>query len=269
MAVVDINPEVLLRRRKDADRKRIEKQDAARARKENVNGRKAAPMTKFVRAETLALRNALALIEKKRVESVLRHENKRQISSSQQVDPKLMFVIRIVPQNKHARIPEKALNVLKVMRLNEPNTGVFIKATRTIETALKVAAPYIVVGTPSLASVRHLFFKRAEIPSTNADSELPYSKLDNNDDVEKKFGDDLGFICIEDLIREIVSLGENFKEVTRWLAPFLLNAPINGWSPLARIEKLRYEEENKKLVSLAGHSKVQEIDIDKFLEEQT
>lgn len=268
MAVLDSNPEVLLRKRKQADRKRIEKLDAARVRKERAQKKKGVvPKDKFVRAETLALRNALATIEKKRVDSILRHENKKQVSSAKEVDPKLLFVIRITPQNIHTRIPTKALNVLKVMRLEEPNTGVFIKFSPTIETALKVVSPYIVVGTPSLASVRHLFQKRAQIAST--DSELPYSKLDNNDDVEKKFGDDLGFICIEDLIHEIVSLGDNFKEVTRWILPFELKAPVKGWGPLARIQRLRYEEENKKTVSLAGHAKLQEIDIDKFLEEQT
>lgn len=267
MAVLNSNPEVLLRKRKNADRKRIEKQDAARVRKESTKKKAGPPKDKFVRAETLALRNALATIEKKRVENILKHQNKKGISSQKELSPKLMFVIRITPQNKLTRIPEKASDVLKVMRLEEPNTGVFVKSTPAIETALKVVAPYIVVGAPSLASVRHLFFKRAEIPST--DSELPYTKLDNNDDVEKKFGDDLGFICIEDLIREIVSLGDNFKEVTRWVAPFKLKAPAQGWSAVDKINRLRYEEENKKAVTLAGHAKIDEIDIDKFLEEQT
>lgn len=267
MAVLNSNPEVLLRKRKDADRKRVEKQDAARVRKEKAAKKKAVPRDKFVRAETLALRNALANIEKKRVESIIKHDNKKQVLSPKQLDPKLLFAIRIPLLNFHSRVPEKALNVLKVMRLNEPNTGVFVKWTPSIDTALKVVSPYIVVGKPSLASVRHLFFKRAEIPSE--DSEHPYSKLDNNDDVEKKFGDDLGFICIEDLIREVYSLGDNFKEVTRWLAPFQLKEPVKGWDPVSRIERLRYEEENKKPVTLAGHAKLQEIDIDKFLEEQT
>lgn len=267
MAVLNSNPEVLLRKRKNADRKRIEKQDAARVLQEKTRKKVGPPKDKFVRAETLALRNALATIEKKRVENILKHQNKKGISSQKELKAKLLFVIRITPQNKLTRIPEKALDVLKVMRLEQPDTGVFIKLSPAIETALKVVAPYIVVGQPSLASVRHLFFKRAEIPST--DPELPYTKLDNNDEVEKKFGDDLGFICIEDLIREIVSLGDNFKEVTRWVAPFKLKAPAQGWTAVDKINRLRYEEENKKVVTLAGHAKVEEIDIDKFLEEQT
>lgn len=266
MAILDSNPEVLLRKRKDADRKRIEKQEAARVRKERAEKKNDPRKTRFVRAETLSFRNALAKIEKKRIESVLRHEKSKHLDHTE-TEPKLLFVIRIEPQNVHTRIPETALNVFKVMRLNEPNTGVFIKVIPTIMVALKVIAPYIVVGTPSLASVRHLFQKRAEIPSS--DSELPCTKLDNNDDVEKKFGDTLGFICIEDLIHEIFSLGPHFKEVSRWLAPFRLKASTRGWGAIERIERMRFEEATKKPVTLAGHAKVQEIDIDKFLEEQT
>lgn len=269
MAVLNNDQEVLLRKRKNADRKRIEKQEAARVLKEKAERKRLIPKSKFVRAETLALKNALSTIEKKRIENILKHENKKKVSSAKEVDPRLLFVIRITPQNKLQRIPEKALAVLKVMRLEEPNQGVFIKLSPAVETALKVVLPYIVVGTPSLASVRHLFQKRAEIPNTDSDSELPYTKLDNNDDVEKKFGDDLGFICIEDLILEVVSLGDHFKEVTRWLAPFLLKAPVKGWTAVQRIERIRYEEENKKAQTLAGHAKVDEIDIDAFLETQT
>ncbi|GEQ70353.1 hypothetical protein JCM33374_g4029 [Metschnikowia sp. JCM 33374] len=267
MAVLNSNPEIVLRKRKDADRKRVEKQDAARVLKEKKARKQAVPSEKFLRAEVLASRAIANKIEGKRLDNILKHEQaKAAVSTQKEAPAKLAFVIRIEKQNKAVSIPTKALNVLKVLRLEEPNMGVFVKLTPTIEPVLKLISPFIVVGSPSLASVRHLFQKRACIPSSEEGQ--PPVKLDNNQAVEDKFGDDLGYICIEDLIHEITSLGENFKAVSSWLAPFSLSAPVNGWGPLAKLAKIKYQEENKKAITLAGHAKLEEIDIDKFIEEQ-
>lgn len=269
MAILNTNPEVLLKKRKDADRKRIQKQDALRVKKENRARKSVAPKDKFVRAETLAIRNRAISLEDKRVANVLKHELKaNRVLSSKEIDSKLVFIIRIDPKNKTLKIPAKAKAVLEVLRLTQPNMGVFVKMTSTVAPVLKLVAPYIVVGKPSLASVRELFQKRACIPSVDEDQNEVLVKLDNNQAVEDKFGDDYGFICIEDLVHEIVTLGEGFKTVNQWIAPFKLTAPINGWGPLAKLARLRYESERKKKVSLAGHANLEEIDIDKFIEEQ-
>lgn len=269
MAVLNSNPEVLLKKRKDADRKRIQKQDELRLKQENRTRKSVAPKDTFVRAEMLAIRNRATSLAEKRVANVLKHELRNsKVLSSKEIDPKLVFVIRIDPQNKQGNIPAKANAVLEVLRLTEANMGVFVKLTSTVIPALKVVAPYIVVGKPSLASVRELFQKRACIPGVDEDENDTLVKLDNNQAVEDKFGDDYGYICIEDLVHEIVTLGDNFKTVNHWIAPFKLTAPINGWGPLAQLQKLRYDTETKKKVSLAGHANLEEIDIDKFIEEQ-
>lgn len=264
MAVLNSNPEVLLKRRKDADRKRIQKQDELRQRKEDRARKNVVPKEKFIRAETLAMRNRASSLENKRVENVLKHERK-QILAAKESDPKLVFVIRIENPNKALRVPQKAQAVLDVLRLTKPNVGVFVKLTPGVLPVLKLVAPYIVVGKPSLASVRQLFQKRACVPSGEEEG---LTKLDNNQAVEDKFGDDFGFICIEDLVHEIVTLGDQFKTVTQWVAPFKLTAPVNGWSPLAKLARMKYADDTKKKVSLAGHANLEEIDIDKFIDEQ-
>ena len=71
-------------------------------------------------------------------------------------------------------------------------------------------------------------------------------KLDNNQLVEDKFGNDLGLICIEDLIHEISQLSDNFNSITNWLLPFQLNAPVNGWGPQAKLARLLKADENKQ-----------------------
>lgn len=269
MAVLNSDPEVLLKKRKNADRKRIQKQDELRLKKEKAAKKEEVPRDKFVRVELLAIRNRAKSLEEKRVANVLKHEMRiSKVLSSKEIEPKLVFVIRIDPQNKTRDIPAKANAVLEVLRLTEPNMGVFVKMTSTVLPALKLVAPYIVVGKPSLASVRELFQKRACVPGFDEDQNEVLVKLDNNQAVEDKFGDDFGYICIEDLVHEIVTLGDNFKTINHWIAPFKLTAPVNGWGPLARLQKLRYNMETKKKVSLAGHANLEEIDIDKFIEEQ-
>lgn len=269
MAVLNSNPEILLKKRKNADRKRIQKQDELRQKQEARIHKSTVPKDKFVRAEMLAIRNRANAFENKRVANVLKHEQKQlAVLSRAESDPKLVFVIRIEKPNKVAGIPAKAQAVLDVLRLSEPNMGVFVKLTPKVTPALKLVAPYIVIGKPSLASVRQLFQKRACITVVNDEHEPELVKLDNNQAVEDQFGDDLGYICIEDLVHEIVTLGDNFKAVTGWIAPFKLTKPVNGWGPLAKLAKLKYEQDNKKKVSLAGHARLEEIDIDKFIEEQ-
>lgn len=264
MAILNSNPEVLLKKRKDANRKRIQRQEKLRLEKEKQKKKALVQKDKFLRAEKLAMKHKAAFIERKRMDNILKHEN-RQISQKKETDTKLLFVIRIPNTNKHLSIPEKARAVFQVLRLTEENMGVFVKATPTIMPVLKLVSPYIVVGKPSLASVRQLFQKRAEVP--DSESETGFTKLDNNQIVEDKFGDDLGFICVEDLVHEIYSLGDNFKEVNQWIAPFKLVAPVQGLSPRARLEKIQYERDMSKPVTLAGHVSLEEIDIDKHIEE--
>lgn len=263
MAVLNSNPEVLLRKRKNADRKRVEKQDALRLKKESQIKKKSVPTDKFIRAEKLVMRNRATMIENKRVDNVLKYEQKQmRLLASKDEEPKLVFIIRIPTQNKAVRMPEKALAVLQVLRLTEENMGVFVKVTPTVVPVLKLIAPYIVVGKPSLASVRQLFQKRACVPQNEE-----VTKLDNNQLVEDHF-EELGFICVEDLVHEVVSLGEGFKAVTQWVEPFKLTAPINGWGPLAKLARLQYANELKRKTTLAGHVTLEEIDIDKFIAEQ-
>lgn len=265
MAVLNSNPEVLLRKRKNADRKRLQKQEALRAAKETQKGKPKVEADKFVRAERLAARNKANKIEEKRIKNILKHEQKS-ISQKKESEPKLLFVLRVPHLNKDTAIPPKAEKVLHVLRLTEENMGVFVKMTPTVVPALKLISPYIVVGKPSLNSVRELFQKRAAI--SDESSEGGVAKLDNNQVVEDKFGDSLGFVCVEDLVHEIFSLGEHFKEVSHWLVPFRLSAPVRGKSALAQLSKLQYEQEMKKGINLSGHVALEEIDIDQHIAQQ-
>lgn len=51
--------------------------------------------------------------------------------------------------------------------------------------------------------------------------------LNSNAAVENALGH-IDMLAIEDLIKEIVSVGENFDTVNKFLAPFALSAPAGG-----------------------------------------
>lgn len=294
MAILNSNPEVLLRKRKNADRKRIEKQEQIRERQLNKNKLKKKNQNKFIRAETLVSNHKSNELERKRIKSLIKKQKQTQqqqeSAAADSGDAKLLFLIRIPNHTKGLKLPSKVYKILKDLKLTSVNTGTFVKADSQTMESLKFVAPYVLVGQPSLTSIRKLFQKRARImvpdeeqeqeKTTNeqeagqledseSETKQKIIKLDNNQLVEDKFGNDLGLICIEDLIHEISQLSDNFNNITNWLLPFQLNAPVNGWGPQAKLARLLKADENKQKISLAQDFKLQEVeDIDKIIDEQ-
>lgn len=294
MAILNSNPEVLLRKRKNADRKRIEKQEQIRERQLNKNKLKKKNQNKFIRAETLVSNHKSNELERKRIKSLIKKQKQTQqqqeSAAADSGDAKLLFLIRIPNHTKGLKLPSKVYKILKDLKLTSVNTGTFVKADSQTMDSLKFIAPYVLVGQPSLTSIRKLFQKRARImvpdeeqeqeKTTNeqeagqledseSETKQKIIKLDNNQLVEDKFGNDLGLICIEDLIHEISQLSDNFNSITNWLLPFQLNAPVNGWGPQAKLARLLKADENKQKISLAQDFKLQEVeDIYKIIDEQ-
>lgn len=284
MAILNSNPEILLRKRKNADRKRLEKQEQI---KEKIAASKKAKLqqkNKFIRAETLLSNHKSNEIERKRIKKVAKKINDSNLPTSisnngdntkvkDQGEYKLLFVIRIPNHTKGLKIPKKAYQILQVLKLTESNTGVFVKANESTIKLLGLIAPYVIIGQPSISSIRKLFQKRARIivEETDAESGKTQSKvvkLDNNQVVEDKF-EDLGLICIEDLIHELINLTDNFIPITSWLLPFKLNSPVNGWGPQAKLARLQYANNHKVEVSLAQDYKLKEVeDFDSVIDQQ-
>ncbi|KAG5420426.1 RLP7 [Candida metapsilosis] len=283
MAILNSNPEILLRKRKNADRKRLEKQEQI---KEKIAASKKAKLqqkNKFIRAETLLSNHKSNEIERKRIKKVSKKINNSDAPTSlsgnhndnkaENQEYKLLFVIRIPNHTKGLKIPKKAFQIMQVLKLTESNTGVFVKANESTIKLLGLIAPYVIIGQPSISSIRKLFQKRARIMVEEADSETgqvqsKVVKLDNNQVVEDKF-EDLGLICIEDLIHELINLTDNFIPITSWLLPFKLNAPVNGWGPQAKLARLQYANDHKVEVSLAQDYKLKEVeDFDAVIDQQ-
>lgn len=77
-------------------------------------------------------------------------------------DAKLLFLIRIPNHTKGLKLPSKVYKILKDLKLTSVNTGTFVKADSQTMDSLKFVAPYVLVGQPSLTSIRKLFQKELE-----------------------------------------------------------------------------------------------------------
>lgn len=206
-------PETLLKKRKNADQQKSQKQaDAAERKSHNQEKRKVI----FERAEKYVKEYRDAEREEIRLKRAAKADGEIYIPAQ----PKLVFVIRIKGINKIAPKPRKILQLLRLLQINN---GVFIRLTKATAELLRMVEPYIAYGYPNLASVRKLIYKRG------------YGKvnkqrvgLTDNQIIETALGQ-FGIICIEDLIHEIYTVGPNFKQASNFLWPFKLSNPTGGW----------------------------------------
>ncbi|XP_057726499.1 60S ribosomal protein L7-2-like isoform X1 [Arachis stenosperma] len=137
------------------------------------------------------------------------------------VDPeaKLLFIIRIRGINA---MDPKSRKILQLLRLRQIFNGVFLKVNKATMNMLHRVEPYVTYGYPNLKSVRELIYKRG------------YGKVDkqrialtDNSIIEQTLGKH-GITCVEDLIHEIMTVGDHFREANNFLWPFKLKAPLAG-----------------------------------------
>merc|ERR1712063_89298 len=134
-------------------------------------------------------------------------------------EAKVIFVIRIRGIND---MHPKSRKILQLLRLRQINNGVFMKVNKATINMLRYVEPYITWGYPNLKSVRELIYKRG-FGKVNKDR-IP---LTDNTVIEQALGKH-DIICIEDLIHEIYTVGENFKQANNFLWPFKLSCPTGG-----------------------------------------
>lgn len=135
-------------------------------------------------------------------------------------EPKLAFVIRIKGING---VSPKVRKILQLLRLRQINNGVFVKLNKASVNMLRIVEPYIAWGYPNLKSVRELIYKRGFCKI-----EQRRTALTDNSIIEKSLGR-YGIICMEDLIHEVFTVGEHFKEANNFLWPFKLSNARGGY----------------------------------------
>ena len=112
--------------------------------------------------------------------------------------------------------------LVQLLRLRQIHNGAFVKVNKATLQMLQLIKPYIAWGYPNLKSVRELVYKRG------------FGKVDkqrvaltDNSLIEASLGQ-FGIVCVEDLIHEIFTMGEHFKEANKFLVPFKLSSPRGG-----------------------------------------
>ncbi|EJS41922.1 rlp7p [Saccharomyces arboricola H-6] len=304
------NPEILLRKRRNADRTRVEKQDLAKKKREEQIKKKRSNKNKFVRAESIVAKTLATSREKERIKRVSILEDKKAKNETHHIASREDFILKITEKPKNTEqesadleesddegdgglirekttydgssallfvvrvrgplavnIPHKAFKILSLLRLVETNTGVFVKLSKHVYPLLKVIAPYVVIGKPSLSSTRSLIQKRGRIMYKGEnDAEPREIVLNDNNIVEEQLGGH-GIICVEDIIHEIATMGDSFSACNFFLQPFKLNREVSGFGSLNRLRKIKQRETESRTrqFSNAATAPVIEVDIDSLL----
>ena len=96
---------------------------------------------------------------------MIKNKSKPNNNKNQQQQTLVMlnyYFIRIPNHTKGLKLPSKVYKILKDLKLTSVNTGTFVKADSQTMDSLKFVAPYVLVGQPSLTSIRKLFQKELE-----------------------------------------------------------------------------------------------------------
>jgi len=205
-------PETLLKRRKNLERIKVARAVANVKRKKSLKEKR---RVIFKKAEKYAKEYRA----KERDEIRLRRMAKRDGNFYVPAEAKLAFVIRIRGINQ---VSPKVKKALQLLRLRQINNGVFVKLNKCSLNMLRLVEPYVAWGYPNLKTIRDLVYKRGFAKVNH--QRIPIS---NNEVVEESLGSS-GIICVEDLVHEIFTVGENFKKANNFLWPFKLSCPTGG-----------------------------------------
>jgi large subunit ribosomal protein L7e len=206
-------PETVMKRRKTKERQEAAK-DIRLTQERKV--KKTTRKIEFKRAEEYVKEYRSKAKDEVRFKRQAKNSGNLHISA----EAKVAFVVRIRGIN---RASPKTAKILQLLRLRQVHNGVFVKLNEANQQNLRLVEPYIAYGVPTLKSVSELIYKRgfAKINKQRI-------ALSDNTIISKELGK-FGLVCIEDLVHEIMTCGEHFKEVNSFLWPFKLSSPTGGF----------------------------------------
>lgn len=140
-------------------------------------------------------------------------------------EAKLAIVIRVRGLKS---VAPKAKKALRLLRLRQVNAAVFVKLNKASINMLKLVEPFVAWGYPSLDTVRKLLYKRGYIKFGGN-----RVAIQSNEIVEKVLGNK-DVICLEDMLNQIYTVGDNFKHVNNALWPFKLRHPRHGYRSIKK-----------------------------------
>lgn len=129
----------------------------------------------------------------------------------------LLLVVRVHDGKGLTAETEKTLS--EKFRLKSLGDAIFTTRNNDTTTKLSEVKPYVIFGTPAQSLVSDLVAKKAFVAGEGGEK----VQLVDNTVVEKMMGKECGFVCLEDVTHEVVSVGKQFEKVSNMLEPFKIN----------------------------------------------
>jgi len=219
---VDNGPDVLDRKTEHILKRRKQYQGIKRKEKEiarTTRTKRSAPTIQFKRLEHLARGKKMGKRDEIRIKRNVQRllHNSKAMKAKENV--KMVLVIRIRTADGIGKMAIRAMRQLRVMNMYH---AAFVRYDDKTHRMLKTAEPYITWGEVDVRTIRDLLTKRGF-----AVVDGKRMILNSNTAVEDALGS-IDMIAIEDLIKELVSVGDKFDTVNAFLAPFELSAPAGG-----------------------------------------
>jgi len=136
-------------------------------------------------------------------------------------EPKLVLVIRI---RGIIGVSPKAKKVMQLFRLLQIHNATFVRLNEATIRMLRLIEPYVTYGYPTLSTITKLIYKRGF--GKIKKQRIPISENKVIEEVLGKYN----VCCAADLIHELYTVGERFKECNNFLWPFKLSSPLGGFS---------------------------------------
>eukprot|EP00594_Rhizosolenia_setigera_P018552 CAMPEP_0178956196 /NCGR_PEP_ID=MMETSP0789-20121207/10081_1 /TAXON_ID=3005 /ORGANISM="Rhizosolenia setigera, Strain CCMP 1694" /LENGTH=239 /DNA_ID=CAMNT_0020638021 /DNA_START=128 /DNA_END=847 /DNA_ORIENTATION=- len=141
-------------------------------------------------------------------------------------EPKVALVIRI---RGTIGVSPKAKKVMQLFRLRQIHNATFVRVNEATVRMLRLIEPYVTYGYPSKSTIEKLIWKRG-FGKLNK-QRIPISE---NKVIEAGLGAH-GIRCTADLVHEIVTVGDAFKQANNFLWPFKLSSPVGGFSKKTKL----------------------------------
>uniref|UniRef100_U5EXV0 Putative 60s ribosomal protein l7 n=1 Tax=Corethrella appendiculata TaxID=1370023 RepID=U5EXV0_9DIPT len=127
-------------------------------------------------------------------------------------------------------IPNKSIaNILKALHINRKRMCALIRLTAEKKAMLKLVEPYVTWGFPNISTIRDLIYKYGVFKTVENNNEKhKIISISCNKQIEDRLGH-LGIICLEDLLHEIITVGQNFDAVIKLFGCFKLKEPVGGY----------------------------------------
>jgi large subunit ribosomal protein L7e len=132
----------------------------------------------------------------------------------------LIFIIRI---RGDKNLSDNQKKLFKILNLKKQHEGSIFVVDKNLKKSISCLENYIIYGFINKKNFKDLITKRGYLKYNNGLHPIKSNKL-----VEDVLGEK-NIICVEDIVSEIFSKGENFNFIKKVLRTFKLNKPTEGY----------------------------------------